>query len=119
METVEILRRAKAEIERRGWMQGGYGDTRKPAATCPVCMEGALQAAVHGDPFEYRQVSELDEAMEFLRTAADLDEDQALGDDWNDDTDRTKEDVLAAFDRAIALASPPPESQTPSTREGT
>lgn len=110
MTTVEVLRKAKAELQRRGWYQGWFwpkGTSGIALATCPVCAAGAIRAAVNGDPSR----SILDDAAS---RAFDLLEEAMCGSSpwrarnligiWNDAPGRTVEEIYEAFDSAIALA---------------
>ncbi len=88
-ETVRVLRAARERIE-RGWCQGTGLDERGN-----VCALAAL-----GGQFRDGQTMFADRAMRLLR--------DAIGGrcvpEWNDAPGRTKSDVLAAYDRAIAAA---------------
>lgn len=86
MTTVEILRQAKAELLRCGWCQ----HTARSAAgeRCAVAACGEWFQTV-------RDV--------FMRANKIQRDDQSVA-GWNDEPGRTPEEVLAAFDAAIALA---------------
>ena len=93
---------ARALIE-KGWAtgiwardaDGEYCDAQSPSAVC-WCSAGAIAAARGMIEFDALYTPE----ASLLRGA--------IGGkpipQWNDDLDRTKDEVLAAFDRAIALA---------------
>lgn len=105
--TVEILREAKAVIERNGWNRGDYYDTDlnrdagTPAAQCPVCLLGALRVAVNGHP---KKSAGTDEAVNLLLITLD-DRDWYSGIPvWQDRPKRTVEDVFALLDAAIERA---------------
>lgn len=102
---VEILKAARAVIEKpESWTKGYYAKAEDrtwtisngPKAVC-FCSIGAIEKAtgkVHyggGWPFE---------AEYMLRRAADVSNIA----DFNDAPERTHEEVLAIFDRAIELA---------------
>lgn len=95
MKLSEILRAGKANIERRGWGQGdevclmGLPDG-------PCCVATALPK--DGPNLELSMV-----AIELFQKANGLDLMQGIG-DWNDAPERTKEEVLAAYDKAITAA---------------
>jgi hypothetical protein len=111
MTTLGFLVAARAKIA-QGWTQRVYArDARdravmydSPAATC-WCLNGALASLAWTGPDP-----ELVEAYRLVRAAA-------VGDGaefpfeksvkWNDAPGRTQAEVLAAFDRAIALAATP------------
>lgn len=98
MTTIEILKGARALIE-KGWCQGRYAtDTngapaseRSDNAVC-FCISGALfrLGAGAGAPASYAVRAAIDYAYLVA---------------WNDKRGRTKEQVLAAFDKAIAAES--------------
>ena len=96
----EILIAAKAELLTRGWHQGAFQN----AETGEVCALGALNRAACGQPL---MMLLTDEGVRVHMRAWQLLE-SAIGcaevHVWNDDPARTPEEVLAAFDRAIALA---------------
>jgi hypothetical protein len=87
----EILRAGKQRIERFGWVQG---DIAVAAAgdDGPFCAATAMPCAMGAGA-----------AIEFFKKAIDLDPKNGLG-EWNDAPERTKEEVLAAYDKAIAAA---------------
>ena len=101
MTTAEVLRAARAKIE-QGWCQGesargSRGTYIDPAASeaqewCPL---GALDYVCYRNAYSY---------YDGARTALAKAMRSASVSDWNDMLGRTKEEVLAAFDRAIAAA---------------
>ena len=101
----EILIAAKAELLTRGWYQGAF---ENPAAG-GVCAIGALNCAVSGqaDMFEWSDVAE-DVQRAHVRAWQLLESAIGCGSAgvhvWNDDPARTPEEVLQAFDLALALA---------------
>lgn len=114
MNAVQVLMEGKKLIE-RGWCQGALarneGGLRVPiydSRVTSVCSVGALVAgsAEHGDVCE---------AEDLLRVAAGVYHSDVPT--WNDDPQRTKEEVIQAFDDAIALGlermvqMPAPEPQ--------
>lgn len=100
MTTVEILRKAKAEIERRGWCQGELVRFDAASNKQQVCAEGAINCARNGMPDDDNGT------WPILHLFS-----RAIGGEltwsWNDAEGRTLPEVLDAFDRAIALASQP------------
>lgn len=99
MNTVDILKGAKALIETKGWTQhtsarnasGGVVPPTSKTATC-FCGLGAINAAGADD---FAHVVLAAEALE-----------RQINDDWfpnfNDAHGRTAEEVIAVFDKAIA-----------------
>ena len=88
--TVEVLRAARAKIE-KGWVQYTY-EHEADGAPIAWCAAGAISR-------QHLSVNESAGAYLLLR--------RVCGETvsaWNDAPGRTKEEVLAAFDRAIALA---------------
>lgn len=99
----DVLIEARRLIAEKGWTQRdfaglGYDDPcsyDNPRATC-FCADGAIRRAALSHPDDVRH-----NARDFLEQAADT-----LNIwDWNDDESRTKDEVLAAFDKAIALSA--------------
>jgi hypothetical protein len=101
----QILTEAADVIDRNGWTQFRYFDTKQwvagtPAADCRVCLYGALHIAMYGKPghphgdarpaFYHDMVTALEEAL-----------DGAQPDDWNDAEGRTQGDVTALL-RSVA-----------------
>lgn len=92
----KILTRAKELLETQGWIQGKFGSSDEG-----FCASGAITAAAH----------EIDagmtSAMGVLAEAAGAPCKAGLKFcgcqiiTWNDQDDRTEEEVLAAFDKAI------------------
>lgn len=101
LSTVEVLRGAKAVIERNGWHQGDYADRRpefrgKPPRECPVCLLGAINVASGGDPDDDSEVTEAERLLkqcmkQYVPT-------------WNDAPGRTVAEVYALLDEAIERA---------------
>lgn len=112
MKPVEVLRKAKALIEERGWCQGDFTNE----AGC-FCMLGACYAAL-GSTFNLRVELDDDDGSvvaRFFEPSMDSFPSDVTRPllaaveayyvhDWNDTRGRTKKEVLDAFDRAIALA---------------
>lgn len=93
---------AKAEIGRRGWNQGSYADTRDEDHRCwPVCLEGALNVVLGGDPYALSE--EVVPYLEHLERHLGLqDEISPKVAAWNDDENRTVEDVYRVLDELDA-----------------
>lgn len=113
MTTVEILRGAKAELQRRGWHQGYFlpeAANEAPAGSaerrnCPVCLMGALNCAAGWEPDEDRDggltTSEAENILlDLLGYPKDSTGEIAK---WNDTDGRTVDEVHALLDRAIGL----------------
>jgi len=108
--TVEVLRGAKAVLERNGWHQGSLYDitqlaTGTPRNECRVCLVGAFCVAASGDPVG-RNI-QTDAAWDAVVHALDerglLFADSPIA-DWNDEPGRTVGEVFELLDEAIALA---------------
>lgn len=105
MTALAILKEARALIDEKGWTQGAHArddrgvivETESPKAVC-FCVSGALRQArvnLHEGLFDG-----LAGAADWFKEAAAIRSIPA----WNDAPTRTKVDVLAVFDKAIALA---------------
>lgn len=102
MKTSEVLRKAADEIRRRGWYQGDYGSDETSYRSCKVCALGAVNAAFFdGDPFVGILMGDWTR-----RRAITLLEEVVGGNVgvWNDQSARTVEEVLDAFEKAAELA---------------
>jgi hypothetical protein len=96
MAPVDVLRKAKALIEERGWHRGSW---HGPGGS--VCLGRALEIATGVEPpypFGLEDVDGYDEMV----AATGCGRGQLTR--WNDHPARSRGDVLAAFDKAIALA---------------
>lgn len=93
-ETADILDEAANVIERNGHCKGFYYDLSVdlPPAECPVCPLGAINLAMGNPNPKTDRVfgSPAEVAMERYLDAASVA-------DWNDDPDRTAEQVIAAL----------------------
>ena len=101
LSTVEILRGAKAVLERNGWTQGDFFDHEQwdggtPPNECRVCLRGAVNIVAAGHPVHMPIASG--------RAADVLDELVGNAIRWNDAEDRTVDEVYALLDAAIARA---------------
>lgn len=94
-----LLRKAKHLIETVGWYQGALAHRDTKDQIVGYCAMGAICYANGKTDYDL-----IRSAKNLLRKGAGLDPDTLLGVDWNDDGSRTKEEVLKAFDAAIALA---------------
>lgn len=95
MTTHEVLVAARNLIDRKGWSPYASGGPTMPeAAQCAGLACAAANGALGGVSLD---------ASRALREVVG-------GDvyDWNDAPGRTKEEVLTAFDEAIAATAPPP-----------
>jgi len=100
--TAGILIAAKSALLRRGWYQGDYALTDGDERDGPVCAYGAINVAISGDPFNYDlDTDKSHRALSLLRKAIGTGMDIPH---WNDNELRQPEEILDAFDRAIALA---------------
>ena len=121
----DILETAKALIEENGWTQGYYARNAandkipswKQEAVC-FCTVGALIRACgelrdhiyHSEETKELSLYEKQVLLDALEVHTSLARDylfKGVGEPhtptWNDDPTRTKQDVLDAYDRAIAL----------------
>lgn len=103
MTTIEVLRKAREVLVTRGWHQGGYASDRTQLDTCSVCAVGAIYVAVCGKPFGTLGRGLVHAAAGLLADAVGY-RGSLFGEAWNDVHGRTFEEVLAAFDAAIAAA---------------
>jgi hypothetical protein len=88
---IETLKAARAMIERRWCPQGGSDEMGG------VCIIAALSAVTGWQSPEYES------ARKYVRSAIPNIGTESLP-EWNDAAGRTQGEVIAAFDRAIALA---------------
>lgn len=97
------LRKGRARIA-RGWCQDVYSEVRADHKAMSYCMIGAL---IHGNSLDGEGDAEI-LLLPFLPadTPAPYKDSVSL---WNDTSDRTQEEVLAVFDRAIAAFEGTPE----------
>lgn len=120
----EILESAAKVIERDGWHQGSYfkrsneEDLFAPAApgeneSAPCCQAGAISRAVFGVAWagpqrlvEPLQLGAVVTAMDYARQTVSGITDGREGSPiaWNDEADRTKEDVVAMLRTAAEKA---------------
>lgn len=108
MTPVDILRKTRELLsEPVRWTRGAYARDAsgadvpydEQAATC-WCLSGAVDLAGQGQSIAAAR------ARDYIRVAIDSDDDSMVTiPTFNDDPGRTHADVLAAIDRAIALAS--------------
>jgi len=99
MNTVEILKGAKALLETKGWTQGAYARgksgrvVKQPRNAVCFCGIGAISVAAGGntdDDLGYDAYKALERIV------------GSGFPHYNDAPGRTKEEVLAVFDKAIA-----------------
>jgi hypothetical protein len=108
-----IWMKAKAEIQRRGWYQGGFAESADPLdlPDCRVCIGGAILAAatgnpwptVHGERVALRALLRLDQRLGPGRRLLREPRYWVIG-EWNDDPERSIEDVYALLDELDAEA---------------
>jgi hypothetical protein len=101
MNLVEHLEKAKARLLFSGWAQGMIGQRKHPGSLCAsdalTIVAPAMSDERGGQPWQ---------AHEALCNAVGLDKSDPMGSIvvWNDRPERTRAEVLAAFDKAIELA---------------
>lgn len=100
-EVAAVYERAADEIKRRGGIhKGDYGDDPRNPGTCRVCIYGALNAVLFGDPFD--ETNRLPQPVEAALRAK-------VGncpDVWNDAPPTTADDVIRLLrDLAREVAS--------------
>jgi hypothetical protein len=94
MKLSEILRAGKANIETRGWCQGDEATIHGPP-NGPCCVATAMPS---GPEFDHSLL-----AIDLFKETNGIDPKIGIG-AWNDAPERTKEEVLAAYDKAITAA---------------
>lgn len=90
--TVRILKGAKEHLEQYGWQRFAFGFKHGPC-----CAVGAINVAATDDAFGKGGDLTAYQAIGALKMSIGI---HSLG-IWNDDSTRTKEEVLAAFQTAI------------------
>lgn len=96
MSTAEVLCGARKLLVTEGWGQKYY----RGGSGC-YCVEGAIQKAATGHPHVKTQAAV--DAQAALARAIPCKPGHLMP--WNDHRLRTQQDVLAAFDRAIAACA--------------
>lgn len=106
MKASVTLRKAAAEIQRRGWHQGDYGSDRNDPENCSVCALGAVRAALTGSPWESMGTeapfafAKGGECFYLLKVLPGIN----YIDSWNDRAARSQDEVVATFEQAALLA---------------
>lgn len=96
MKLIDILRAGKARIERDGWCQG---DDKALEENHPFgCCVATSMVFLDGDGIDTTTA-----AIDLFKRANGLDMQKDVA-HWNDDEDRTLEEILTGFDKAITLA---------------
>lgn len=91
------LREAREYLVRHGWNRNGY---EGPDGS--VCMMGAVNAVVGSSPYDGEREDIIGPMRGLLLRGAETSVPYPAW--WNDAPERTQAEVLAAFDKAIALA---------------
>jgi hypothetical protein len=97
-EAKNILVRASEILGERGWIQGEFGDQNKG-----YCMAGAARAAsydLYGDMDYYKRYEIYCEANSLITKYLALNHGCPSIARWNDDFERTAEDVIIALKKA-------------------
>lgn len=100
----EILDRAADLIARNGWWQGFYYDlgTDLPRRECALCTRGAINLAANGRAPD-RLSDAAEDALRALERHLDISGEYPHSvADWNDNPERTVEQVVAALRGAAA-----------------
>lgn len=104
MKTSTVLKRAKRLLETKGWTQGWYARDKGGNETSPLsdeavcfCSVGAVERAAGAD-YAYAYAFAIDKLV------ASLPRGWTRVPEYSDAPRRTKAQVLALFDRAIASA---------------
>lgn len=103
MATTDYLKQAKVLVA-NGWCQGSY--TRDSHGTPSHFSRTSASWCIQGSVIEACRLSDsnmTEEVLDLLREAIGL-EHWDLISKWNDEKDRTQEEVLQVFDAAIVLA---------------
>lgn len=85
---INVLRRARDNLVRYGWVQGVLGSRQHG-----FCARGAIHAATRSDEFRIGAGGALKDTIGGRWNYSIS--------TWNDETRRTKEQVIRAFDRTI------------------
>lgn len=91
MSVLEVLVGAKALLEKRGWCQGMPGLSSKVCSSMAIAQTHALESL---QLEAYHRLLDEIRATGWSHTTSVV--------TWNDEYERTKEQVLAAYDGAIA-----------------
>jgi hypothetical protein len=110
MKPSDILKIAKDKLINKGWTQGAYArsglmsvayDSKHADSFCPLgAIYSVIDYALLGTSYLQDRYATTD-AISYLHRATGYD---GTIPNWNDQTERTKEQVIAAFDKAIELA---------------
>jgi hypothetical protein len=103
MSTKEVLVLARNLISGVGWCQGKSTQTDTEGKVVAFCMVGAVGEAIG---IEFLNIDSRIEAKNLLRKAIGGNIFRGIVPlcEWNDNANRTKEEVLEVFDEAINLA---------------
>ena len=101
----DVLDEAAAVIRRNGWHQGYFfrGRDHGRPENCAVCTMGAINIAIFGKPVvsDLQQTAEQSQLGHDSYVAVEQFVNTAMGlGGWNDESDRTVEEVLAALEGA-------------------
>jgi hypothetical protein len=95
--TSQILRKAGDVLRERGWNRGWFVSQ----LTGGVCLIGACNVAVDGDPKGHGTANKMPEILDLLDAVTGPLSRRAT---WNDAEDRTADEVCVALDAAYVLA---------------
>jgi hypothetical protein len=105
---VDVLRDAKQLIVTEGWWQAGQEHDRGDGRIRACAVSSVTRSG-------FGSWDRIDGAITALTRVIGVSDARVIA-DWNDAPERTLEDVLSAFDRAIELASPEAGLDGPSRR---
>lgn len=90
MNPAEVFEKAAQEIERRGHHKGNYGSDHNNPGGCRVCLYGALNAVLFGNPYSEEPFPQDVDGPLQIKFGSFVD-------GWNDAPGRTAFDVIDAL----------------------
>ena len=100
MKTSESLAQALSKIESKGWCQGHYAEDERGSDTDP----GSDKAVKFCSLGAVLSLSPYHTSMIAIRYYLELATERSSIASWNDEPERTKEEVVAAYKKAITIA---------------
>lgn len=103
MKTIEVLKAARTKIE-LGWCQGAFCRNENGTDISASDLDSQREWCARGAILTSTDTAaDGDDARKLLKLALSVESIHGVS-DWNDAPGRTQAEVLAAFDKAIALA---------------